>query len=197
MSNIKTFYAHEKSIIEDLDKINDQYFMLESKNKKTEIVVPIFLLLTTHKSFIACITLLQSLQLSSCYTLTRSILESSAYAYYIDHDKKRKNIYISRNLNKERENDTKKEFTIKKICKYIRGNNIELCNKFEKLYNEAIDKGAHPNIENIRPYFTVNEKFEYKYDFFETREEIIVHTSSHIIEVGYFSIKMFKEILDA
>ena len=117
--NLGHFNNTESNVINAIDKILEGFTTLEEKYYRTPIIVPAFLMITSKKMFISAITLLQSLQLSSCYPLIRAVLENSIYSFYINSDTQKKNIYLKRNKDSTSKKENKNTFSMREIFKYF------------------------------------------------------------------------------
>jgi len=148
--HVKVWERDEKldreSYYERISKVNDLFYLVLIAYNLPDIpYLPLFFL-QSHSYFIASIRLITACQFTESWPCIRGSIESAVYGYEIYKDPDQWKIYCVRVKGEQQKKDCKKIFSAPKIF-----------NKYKKdlaalkiLYDESIEKGAHPNIEGLK-----------------------------------------------
>jgi hypothetical protein len=77
--------------------------------------------------------------------MLRLTLESAAYGHYIGRNSERMSTWQNRHSNEASKQATRSEFQFGKIRDWIKSDSAKLGEAFERLYEQTIDFGTHPN----------------------------------------------------
>jgi hypothetical protein len=115
---------------------------------REEFLVPRFLMVRTHFSYLAGLRLAMSGQVSEAFPILRSAVECTWYALHIAKDPKgteRSEIWLRRNEDAVAKSRCKSEFTITKLRQTHEAFDTSTAKDLHRIYEDLIDFGAHPN----------------------------------------------------
>ena len=116
---------------------------------RSERVVPRFLMVRSHSSFLAGIRLVMSGQVPESFPVLRFVVESAWRALHIAKDPggtKRYEIWQLRNENDEAKTRCRNEFTVRRVRQTHEGSKKRPgARELHKVYETLIECGAHPN----------------------------------------------------
>ena len=118
------------------------------KDNREEFLVPRFLMVRTHSSFLAGIRIAMSGQFSETFPVLRSAVECTWYALHIAKDPKgteRAEIWLRRNENDAAKLRCKSEFSVAKVRQTHGALDPSTAKELHGIYEKLIDFGAHPN----------------------------------------------------
>jgi hypothetical protein len=118
------------------------------KDTRQEILVPRFLIVRTHSSFLASIRLAMSGQLPESYPVLRAGIEQAWYALYIAKDPcphERVTVWLRRNEDQTSRSKCKNEFRVQNVLSTHESFDSVTVKQLHELYEKMIDYGAHPN----------------------------------------------------
>ena len=130
-------------------------------DNRGELLVPRFLMVRSHSSFLAGIRLVMSGQVPESFPVLRSAVESAWYALHIAKDPggtERYNIWQLRNENDEAKERCKKEFRVKRVRETHEEQDADAARELHKVYETLIDSGAHPNQLSVMPTLVKTEE---------------------------------------
>lgn len=107
------------------------------------------LLMRAHLLFANVCEMAYSTQVFASVVLARTALEAAGYASLIAIDSEAEKLWHERNRSKSSESKARKYFTASRIRDSLNSHHLELASTYWRLYNTAIDFGAHPNIAGI------------------------------------------------
>lgn len=107
------------------------------------------LLMRAHLLFANVCEMAYSTQVFASVVLARTALEAAGYASLIAADSEAEKIWHERNLSETSLKKARNYFTSIRIRDALNSHHIELASTYWRLYNTAIDFGAHPNIDGI------------------------------------------------
>lgn len=120
------------------------------------------LFLNAHASWRAAIRLALSGQILPTFMTLRGSIESALYANAMVVNPTLQNIWIERDKSEKSRNECRKEFTAKKMFKYLsEAHDQEFSKHIENIYNSTIDFGAHPNTRSILARTKIDEHKEH------------------------------------
>lgn len=195
IENVRLFIENESRIVSHLGEIELEYCRLLGANTNTPKILPMFLLVTAYRSFLAASTLMFSVQLPSTYSLQRATLESGAYALYIDTDQYRKDVYLRRDQNATTRRLARSEFTSAKIGRHMESLDKELYATYQRQYERTITFGGHPNPEVFRSYVDKVDGFTYTMGIFENNQELVNSVSDDLVRSNEIALEIFKRLL--
>jgi hypothetical protein len=109
----------------------------------------------TVGSFFGAVRLGSSGQLPECYTQLRVCLESALYAFGIYKEAGLGEVWLNRHVDEESQRLCRKRFQVGNLFQKLAAEQKSLQEEAEDLYDECIDRGAHPNERSV----TANIKF--------------------------------------
>jgi hypothetical protein len=98
-----------------------------------------------HSAFRAASGLAFAGQLSEAYVMHRSCLEYAGYALHINRNPSLGHLWLNRHQDAQTIKKLKREFTIERVRRTITTCNRHAGERFDSLYQRAIDWGGHPN----------------------------------------------------
>jgi hypothetical protein len=107
------------------------------------------LLLRCHSAFRAAAALASAGQVTESFVMNRSVLEFAAYALHLHRNADVRMIWLNRHRSKEDMEASRKTLSHNKVRKSIEAANRHAAERFEKLYQWAIDFGGHPNQRSV------------------------------------------------
>jgi hypothetical protein len=122
------------------------------KDSRQEVLVPRFLIIRTHSSFLASIRLAMSGQLPESYAVLRASIEQAWYALHIakdPHPPERVTVWLCRNDDEASRSKCKNEFTLKNVRSTHESVDSVTAKQLHELYERMIDFGAHPNQQSL------------------------------------------------
>jgi hypothetical protein len=137
-------FATEGPAIKKLIAV-DGLFLRASKdwvNPKSATVAD--LLLRCHSAFRAAVGLAMTGQ-PETFTVCRAMLEYAAYTVHIDRNPDLEAVWWGRHKDEASMKQQREAFLHGKVSKSVKEANRDAGQRFEKLYQRAIDHGAHPN----------------------------------------------------
>lgn len=108
-------------------------------------LVPRFLLIRTHSTFLASVRAGMSGQVAEAFVLLRAAVEQSWYALHMAKDPKedaRVVIWLRRNDDDRATNKYKAEFTVKNVRSTHEGLDAAAASQLHRIYEQLIDYGA-------------------------------------------------------
>lgn len=157
-------YVREKVFWPRLQKIDSLCYRISQNMDNTRDWFYTFFYFRAHSVWRAAIRLAISGQNPETHILLRASLEQAMYAFFIYNDKVSWEDSRSRFMiwmNREKSDDTEKKcrntFQNLKIKKELKGKDAQLGNVVEKIYDQSISHGAHPNVHGTLGNITLEE----------------------------------------
>jgi hypothetical protein len=135
-------------LLQRVHRLFKQFEELIEKDSRQEFLVPRFLMVRTHSSYLAGLRLAMSGQVSEAFSVLRSGVECTWYALHIAKDpegSERAKIWLRRNEDGVAKLRCKSEFTVTKLRQTHEASDPQTAADFHRIYEELIDFGAHPN----------------------------------------------------
>lgn len=161
-------FANEPELYAQLSAINDR-FIANRKNMVialTKLIVQekpdmdfaeislepeewlvVYFYLRCQAAFAAAARLALTAQAPETFMVLRGCIENALYAWHISTDEKLKRIWLDRHESEEAAKAVKKQFAIGDMKRSLLNRDSELGTKVNLIYDETIDKGAHPNVK--------------------------------------------------
>jgi hypothetical protein len=139
------------AVYELLQRVHTLFKQFEDvieKDTREEFLLPRFLIVRTHSSYLAGLRLAMSGQVSEAFPVLRSAVECTWYALHIAKDPKgteRSEIWLRRNEDAVAKSRCKSEFTVTKLRQTHEGLDPSAARDMHRIYEDLIDFGAHPN----------------------------------------------------
>jgi hypothetical protein len=113
------------------------------------------LLLRCHSAYRTAAGLAAAGQVTESFVMNRAVLEYAAYALHLHRNADARMIWLDRHKDAASMDASRNALSHNKVKKTIEAANQNAAERFEKLYQWAIDFGAHPNERSV----TGNMKF--------------------------------------
>lgn len=146
-------YVQEKVFWPRLQKIDSLFYRVSQNMDNTRDWFYTFFYFRAHSVWRAAIRLAISGQNPETHILLRASLEHAMYAFFIFNDKtswkddnSRFMIWMNREVSDIAEKKCRNTFTAWKIKEELKEKNKQLGEIVEKIYDQAISHGAHPNV---------------------------------------------------
>lgn len=139
------------SVYELLQRVHILFKQFEEvieKDNREEFLVPRFLMVRTHSSFLAGLRLAMSGQVSEAFPVLRSAVECTWYSLHIAKDPngtERAEMWLRRNEDAVSKSRCKSEFTVAKLRQTHDALDPNTAKDLHEIYEDLIDFGAHPN----------------------------------------------------
>lgn len=163
-------------------------------------LVPRFLLVRTHSTFLAAVRAGMSGQLSEAFVLLRGAIEQSWYALHMAKDPNgdaRVEVWLKRNDDDQATSRCKAEFTVKNVRTTHEGLDPAAASQLHSIYESLIDYGAHPNQMGVLTGVTQQEsanQVDYKVGILYPAELPVMVTLRLAVAVAIGSLKIFQLI---
>ena len=167
------------------------------KDNRDELLVPRFLMVRAHSSFLAGIRLAMSGQVSESFPLLRSVVEYAWYALHIAKDPgtKRSKIWLRRDDDAEAQKRCKREFRVNKVQRTHEALDAAAAKEFHGVYKDLISFGAHPNpfavMTALSKIETANQ-IDYSVDILSPEWEPAIHALKMAVTTAIGALKTFQ-----
>ena len=170
--NMLATFVRKKPQFKILIELDSHYFNIASNLlNPTEILAPLFVM-RSHAAFRAGCQLAAGGQIVESFCVLRACLECALYGLHIYKNESLGEVWLQRHENAESLKATRKEFTHVKVMETLRGEDKQLFEAIESLYQRTIDFGGHPNERAITGSMLMDprtNKFQFnKYIFMAT-----------------------------
>lgn len=150
-------FVHRKARFEKLRAI-DLCFVDSAKDwLNPPNPVTAMLLIRTQSSFRVACSAAMAGQVVETFVLIRAMLETAGYAAHIARNTGLAEIWLRRHDNASTMKNQKKNFEIGAVKKSIRSANVHAANRFDRMYQDSIDFGAHPNASAVLGSTTIRQ----------------------------------------
>jgi hypothetical protein len=143
------FIANRKSMVLAMTKViitqNSGVDFSEVKLQPEEWL-EVYFYLRCHASFAAGVRLALSAQVPETYMVLRGCIENALYAWHVSTNEKLKRIWLDRHNDDASAKAVKKQFQIGEMKRNLSEKDSALGARVNTMYDESIDKGAHPNV---------------------------------------------------
>jgi hypothetical protein len=149
--NARVTAANYPRVFESLQMVDAAFSRareIVEKDSSFARLVPRFLLVRTHSSFLAAIRAGMSGQIGEAFVLLRAGVEQSWYALHMatGHDADRRTeIWLRRNESDAAKASCKSEFTVKNVRSTHEDLDAPAAADLHQIYETLVDYGAHPN----------------------------------------------------
>lgn len=144
-SNQFATFANKGQAMKDLIRIDSLFEHLLKGAINPRPLYPMTFMLRAHSAYRAGVGAVMGGQLYESQTLLRLCLEHAAYGFYIGADKNRMERWLRRGDSDATRKAVKREFHNDKLKAYIGDAAPLLLGKYDHLYNQLMEFGAHPN----------------------------------------------------
>ena len=142
LSEIETMY---RRALDSIDHVEKGFFAV--------------FLIRAHGSYVAACSLAAACHAPETYALLRLTLESTMYGLFMSKDNERSKLWLKRHDDEQTRNKVRKLFTNTALLNTVEKELPASDGKrFRDLYEETIDRGAHPNERYLTPYMEVEQK---------------------------------------
>lgn len=148
-SNQVATFANKQERFAKLREIDDCFLKIGENLINPQNIVPPFLLLRSHASFRGASSFAMSGQAAEAYVMMRSGLEHASYASLMSDNDTLAEIWLRRHDSEDALKKVRKEFSQAALVASIGARDAKLAKLYEKLYQDAIDFGAHPNERSV------------------------------------------------
>jgi hypothetical protein len=169
-------------------------------DSKPELLVPRFLIVRTHSSFLAAIRLAMSGQIAEAYPVLRQAIEQAWYALHIAKDPSAPScmeVWLRRNEDAMAKARCKQEFTIANVCATHEALDPDTSKHLKELYESVIDYGAHPNQLGVLvgiAHSKTAKKIEYQVGILNPKPLPMIVTVRLAVAVAVGAFKVFQLI---
>jgi tetratricopeptide (TPR) repeat protein len=152
----------------------------------------LYFFMRAHSSFLGAARLTLSAQIPESYMLLRGAIENAQYAFYVSGDEKLKQIWLNRHKDHAARQDVRAKFGPTKIGKALEAKDSKLAERVSRLYDQTIDRGAHPNVKTfLANALQRNEKGEITLSVAYLNPSDVEETIKITIEVGKTVLDIF------
>jgi hypothetical protein len=125
-------------------------------NPASEVAAMLFL--RSHSAYRAATMLACAGQAVECYAVNRTALEFAGYAIHIHRNPADAMIWLDRRKNSAALKAARRGFSHDKILASAKSANLHAAQRFESLYQQTIDFGAHPNELSVTGHIAMVEE---------------------------------------
>lgn len=199
--NARVTAAKYPSVFELLRGIQSTFKRAEEtleKDSGDARLVPRFLLIRSHSTFLAATRAGMSGQVSEALLLLRGAIEQSWYALHMAKDPNpdtRVTIWLKRNDDSEATAKCKAEFTIKNVRSTHEALDSSTASELNGLYESLIDYGAHPNQMGVLMGVSSQEsasQTDFKVGILYPAEMPVIFTLRMAVAVAIGTLKVFQ-----
>jgi len=174
-----------------------------AKDNRIELerLVPRFLTIRAHSSFLGAIRLAMSGQLPESYTVLRSVIEQAWYALHIakdTHPPDRANVWLSRGTDKYSKSKCRNEFAIGNVRSTHELFDCPTAKQLYELYERTIDFGGHPNEKSVfgaMARLETENEINFSIGILSFRDPVLVVAALHMaVGVATGTLKVFQLI---
>lgn len=142
-------FHNKKSQFNRLVSIDGALIKLLQDAKNPKPWFPATIMLRAIGTFKAACSLAAAGQVYEIGAMTRSLIETAAYAVYMAGNDSRAEIWLRRNDSPKHKEAARREFTYNKVLKALESLDRDAAAVFKLLYEDAIELGAHPNEKGV------------------------------------------------
>ncbi|MGA9364560.1 MAG: hypothetical protein WBW16_09355 [Bacteroidota bacterium] len=180
-----------------LNAIDSTYLRIQQNLDNTHDWIPGLLFLRTHASWRAAVRLELSGQLPESYTVLRATVESALYGIYLARNRTSIPTWLHRNDNEQSKQKVREEFTVGALMQTLRADDQPTHAVADRLYQQAIDMGAHPNqlavTSNLR-MDTVDTKTLLRLAYLSGDPLAIAACQKANAQVGVCCLRIFRNV---
>lgn len=170
------------------------------KHSRQELLVPRFLIVRAHSSFLASIRLAMSGQLPESYAVLRASVEQAWYALHIakdPHPPERVTVWLCRNDDETSRSKCKKEFTVQSVRSTHESFDSVTAKQLHVLYERMIDLGGHPNPQGVLTSMNGSETEQettYQVGLLDLKDVTVLYALKTAVEVAIGMFKVYQLI---
>jgi hypothetical protein len=171
------------------------------KDNRDEFLMPRILFARIHSASIAAVRLIAAGQVPEVWPLIRTMIEQAWYAIYIGLDPnpgQRAEIWFRRNDDDSAKAKCRTEFTIGKVRDAHEKVDAPTAKELHRLYESAIDLGAHPNQLGVMLGLgkTTKTRDSHTYDVgvMDPNPFMVAFAASVLIAVSIGTLKVFQSM---
>jgi hypothetical protein len=178
--------------------IDEQFRVVQSNLDNTKDWFSALFFLRSHSSFLASVSLAMNGQLPEAYMVLRGSIENAVYGFYLSKNPKSAEIWLQRNDGPEMKKKAKTEFMFTKLLQSLKLQDIKIGEIVNKLYEQTIEFGAHPNNISITGSVRYSEtKDKRRYDIAyisgdQLSNQVCIRTCA---QVGVTVLFVFRNVL--
>jgi hypothetical protein len=138
-------FANRRGAINRLAAIDEAFITILGGSSNPGQVMVTMLFFRCQSALRGAAGLAMAGQAVESYSLNRSALEFAGYALHIFRNPTLDEVWLNRNRNQSSTDAARHAFSHKKVLKSVVAADRQAGERFEALYQQAIDLGAHPN----------------------------------------------------
>jgi hypothetical protein len=201
--NARVTAANYPTVFDLLRRVHDTFKRAEDAVEKDSgwlRLIPRFLLIRTHSSYLAAIRCGMSGQLSEAFIVLRGAVEQAWYALHMAADPdgdRRLQIWLRRNDDEQGTQRCKAEFTVKNVRTTHESLDVASAKEMSFVYAALIDYGAHPNqmgvLTGVRTVESA-QQIDYQVGILYPAELPVMATLRLAVAVAVGALKVFQLI---
>lgn len=142
-------FANKRAFHDLLALVEDAFFSISNNMTNPKDQLAALLLHRCHSAFIASSGLAAAGQVTESYVMNRSVLECAAYALHINRHPGLDLVWLNRHRSEADEDACRAGFLHKQVKDTVKKANQHAGERFEQMYDSAIDFGGHPNERSV------------------------------------------------
>jgi hypothetical protein len=158
-------------------------------------------LIRAHGSYLAACSLAAACHVPETYALLRLTLESAMYGLFMSKDNERFKLWLKRHDDEQARKNVRKLFTNAALLDTVENELPAMDGKrFRDLYEETVDRGAHPNERYLTPYMEqkrkahgIDIKVTHMFEGGPRLQDIMVNTA----RTGLYGLLVFEHLYRA
>lgn len=179
-------YVHKRNEWNDISEIDRIFCVIKDNLANIEQPLVGSFLLRSHSAYrIACSNCMAG-AIAETFPQLRLSIEYAAVGLKLNEEVSIQEVFLKRHDDEECLKNAKTEFHISRLKQTIRDKSPSVANAFDKLYEQSIDFGAHPNLNSIVGNMTLERT-----DESELWNTIYLHSDGTALEYGLKSLINF------
>lgn len=196
-SNRAATFANHRDEFELLSRI-DGCFRKVAKdwlNPQNELSAALFLI--SHRYFMASSEHSCAGQIAESFAMSRACLEAAGYSLHVMANPSLGPVWIKRHDDDASKAAVRKEFSPDRIRRSIDQRNKKAAEIFQKLYERAIDFGAHPNERSLSSTLEIQDGGDRRFmtvSYLAPDEMPFLHALKSSAQVGVCALEILQEV---
>lgn len=138
-------FQNAKSYYDKLSTIHDIFKKAVDAMHNSANWFELLFFIKAHSAFLAASRLGLATQVTEASPLIRSVIENSLYGFFLHKHPEHSKTWLKRHESETAKKEVKKIFIIRAMVDELKSSDTKLGEIAEKLYEQSIDYGAHPN----------------------------------------------------
>jgi hypothetical protein len=196
-SNQIATFANKSVESAKLVEIDDCFVKISGNLLNPKTLIAPFFLLRSHASFRGAAGFAMAGQVAEAFVMTRSGLEHASYGLLIANDMSLAETWLRRHDDENALKKARKSLDHRSLVNSIAAKDQKLAKLYGKLYQDAIDFGAHPNERAITGNMKMTEELDqvrWEQTYLHGDSLALNHALKHTAQAGLCCLHIFGHI---